>query len=136
MPDQPLISRPVSLLHAEALCILFASCGAYHLLFPRHWEFFAYLFLVPDLSLLAYLRGPGAAASVIYNGMHSYVLPGFLGILAVPLHSALIGELSMIWIAHISMDRMLGYGLKYSTSFRFTPIQSTANPVIASNRSG
>ena len=130
MTNQPLIARPVYLLHTEALCFLFASCGAYHLLFPHHWVLFACLFLAPDLSLLAYLRGPNAAASVIYNVVHSYVLPGLLGILAAPFHSALLGELSLIWIAHISLDRMLGYGLKYPTSFRFTHIQSTANPVI------
>lgn len=126
MSDQSIISRPVYLLHAEALCVLVASCGAYHLLFPHHWVLFASLFLVPDLSLLTYMRGSGAAASVTYNGMHSYVLPGFLGILAPPFHSALLGELSLIWIAHISVDRVFGYGLKYSTSFRFTHIQSTA----------
>ena len=130
MSEQPIISRPVSLLHAEALCVLVASCGEYHLLFPHHWVLFACLFLAPDLSLLTYLRGSGAAASVTYNAVHSYVLPGLLGLLAPLFHSGLLGELSLIWIAHISMDRMFGYGLKYPTSFRFTHIQSTAKPVI------
>lgn len=130
MTKQPLIFRPVSLLHIEALCFLFASCEAYYLLFPYHWILFACLFLVPDLSLLTYLRGPTAAGSVFYNVMHNYALPCLLGILAAPLSSALLGELSLIWIAHISMDRVLGYGLKYPVSFKFTHIQSTANPVI------
>ena len=136
MRNQPLISRPVYLLHAEAFCFLFASCGAYHLLFPHHWVLFACLFLVPDLSLLTYYRGPSAAASVIYNAMHGYVLPGLLGILAAPLHSALLGELSLIRVAHISMDRMFGYGLKYPASFRFTHIQSTANSVVETSGPG
>jgi hypothetical protein len=109
------------------LCVLVASCGTYHLLFPHHWVLFACLFLVPDLSLLAYLRGPGSAASALYNWMHSYVFPALLGILAAAFHSSLLGELSLIWISHIGMDRMLGYGLKYPTSFRFTHIQSTVS---------
>ncbi len=112
------------------MCFLFAASGAYHLLFPHHWVLFACLFLVPDLSLLTYLRRPSAVASVIYNVMHSYVPPSLLGVLAALFHSALLGELGLIWIAHISMDRMFGYGLKYPTSFQFTHIQSTANPVI------
>lgn len=130
MTQRPLILGPVVLLHAEALCFLLASCGAYHLLFPGHWVLFACLFLVPDLSLLMYVRGPSAAGSAFYNVMHNYALPCLIGITAAALHSALLGEVSLIWIAHISMDRTLGYGLKYPASFKFTHIQSTANPVI------
>jgi hypothetical protein len=29
----------------------------------------------------------------------------------------------MIWIAHIGMDRMLGFGLKYPTRFNATHLQ-------------
>ena len=130
MKSQPSLFRPVTLLRAEALCVLFASCGAYHLLFPHHWVMFACLFLVPDLSLLLFVRGPNAAASSVYNVVHSYVLPAGLGILAVFLRNALLGELSLIWTAHIGMDRMLGFGLKYPASFQFTHLQSAADPVI------
>lgn len=130
MKSQPSFSRPIYLLQAEAFCVLFAACGAYHLLFPHHWVMFACLLLVPDLSLLPYVRGTNAAASVFYNAVHSYVLPCLLGTLAVLLSSALLGEMSLIWISHISLDRVLGYGLKYPDSFRFTHIQSAANPVI------
>jgi hypothetical protein len=130
MESQPLISRPVVLLRAEALCVLVAACGAYHLLYPHHWLMFACLFLVPDLSLLLYARGPSAVASVFYNSVHSYVGPVVLGVVAVLSHQALPGELSLIWICHIGMDRALGYGLKYSGSFRFTHIQSAANPAL------
>lgn len=125
--------QPVYLLRTEACCFLFASCGAYHLLFPHHWVMFACLFLVPDLSLLTYARGPNAVASIVYNVMHSYVLPGLLGLFAAFYRSALLGEMSLIWICHISLDRVLGYGLKYPTSFQFTHIQSAADPVIVPN---
>ena len=131
MQKQPLLFRPVSLLRAEALCVLVASCTAYHLWFPHHWVMFACLFLVPDLSLLMYLRGPSAPASMVYNLLHGYVLPALLGALAVFSGHALFGELSLIWIGHIGMDRALGYGLKYPTSFQFTHIQSAAQPAAA-----
>ena len=31
--------------------------------------------------------------------------------------------LALIWLAHIGMDRLLGYGLKYSSGFKDTHIQ-------------
>ncbi len=130
MHDQPFFSRSVYLLRIEAFCVLFAACGAYDLLFPHHWVMFACLFLVPDLSLLTYVRGPNVMASIVYNLMHSYVYPALLGIVSVSSHRELLGKVSLIWIGHIGMDRMLGYGLKYPASFQFTHIQSTANPVI------
>lgn len=63
--------------------------------------------------------------------IHSYVLPALLGGLALHFESTLLGEVSLIWICHISLDRLLGYGLKYPTSFKFTHIQSAANPAVA-----
>ena len=40
--------------------------------------------------------------------------PGFA--LAAPLTLSI----AMIWLAHIGIDRALGYGLKYSAGFGFT----------------
>ncbi len=124
MTRQLSIVRPAFLLRAEAGCALLASCLAYHWLFPHHWGLFALLFLVPDLSLLLFLRGPGAVPSAGYNLVHSYVLPLSLGVTALARHGAMEGEVSLIWVAHIAVDRMLGFGLKYATSFQLTHIQS------------
>ena len=107
--------------------MLLIACMGYHLLFPHQWLLFACLFLFPDLSLFLFMRGPSTAASVVYNILHSYVLPACLGALAMLLSNALFGEISLIWSCHISFDRMLGYGLKYPFSFKFTHIQGTAS---------
>ncbi|NLE50171.1 MAG: DUF4260 domain-containing protein, partial [Chloroflexi bacterium] len=32
-------------------------------------------------------------------------------------------QIATVWIAHIGMDRALGYGLKYATGFKDTHIQ-------------
>ena len=37
-----------------------------------------------------------------------------------------LGEVSLIWICHIGMDRMIGYGLKYPLSFKNTHLQRVA----------
>ena len=133
MQTQPFLFRPVFLLHAEGFCGLFASCGAYYVFFPHHWAIFACLFLVPDLSLLLYTKEPSAVASVIYNSTHSYVFAAVIGVLAIILKSALLGQISLVWVAHISLDRAFGYGLKYANSFKFTHIQSAADPVLVPN---
>ena len=38
-------------------------------------------------------------------------------------HQDLITAVGIIWTAHIAMDRALGFGLKYPTSFKDTHIQ-------------
>jgi hypothetical protein len=37
-------------------------------------------------------------------------------------HAPLMG-VGLIWIAHIGVDRMLGFGLKYAEGFRVTHLQ-------------
>ena len=120
------LSNPAVLLRAEAACVLFVSMAAYHLLFPHHWVLFACLFLVPDLSLLLYLRGLNAYVSRIYNAVHNYVLPILLGAIGFYAKKFLLGEVSLIWICHIGMDRMIGHGLKYPLSFKNTHLQRVA----------
>ena len=56
----------------------------------------------------ACFRGPNVVASIVYNVIHSYVLRGLLGLLAVPFRCGLLGEISLIWIAHISLTGCLG----------------------------
>ena len=36
------------------------------------------------------------------------------------MNSPLTLSIAMIWLAHIGIDRALGYGLKYSAGFGFT----------------
>jgi hypothetical protein len=66
-----------------------------------------------DLSLAAYLAGSRAGAS-LYNVAHSYALPLALVLLDISVTSRLT-PLALIWIAHISCDRLIGSGLQYPT---------------------
>jgi len=83
------------------------------------WWVYAILFLVPDLSFAAYLAGPRFGA-VIYNAAHSYLAPMALMVTGFAASEPLILSIAMIWLAHIGIDRALGYGLKYSAGFGFT----------------
>jgi len=106
------------LLRAEGLVVLAASVAAYAQ-FGAGWGWFAALFLLPDLSFLAYLAGPRWGA-LAYNAAHSYL--GAVGLLAVGVLGAspLLLAAALVWCAHIGFDRLLGYGLKYGAGFGHT----------------
>ncbi len=87
------------------------------------WLTFAALFLAPDLSIAAYFAGPRVGAAV-YNALHWTVPALALAAFgwAAPSSGAL--AVALIWLAHIGMDRALGFGLKYGAGFRNTHLGS------------
>jgi hypothetical protein len=106
------------LLRLEGLT-LFAGMVLFYAVWGGSWSVFALLFLAPDLSFLAYLANSRAGA-IAYNAAHSYLAPGALMTLGFGFASPLTLSIAMIWLAHIGIDRALGYGLKYSAGFGFT----------------
>jgi hypothetical protein len=86
------------------------------------WWLFALLLLAPDLSALGYLVNVRVGAAT-YNLVHMQLLPVLL--LAVGYfggHQVLI-YLALIWLGHIGLDRLAGFGLKYPTKFQDTHLQ-------------
>jgi hypothetical protein len=107
-----------AVLRLEGAVVLGVALAAYAQ-FGLGWGVFALWLLAPDLSLLGYLAGPRVGAA-LYNAAHSYAGPVLLltlGVLAA-MPWAVAG--SLVWLAHIGMDRALGYGLKYTAGFAFT----------------
>jgi len=98
---------------------LFIGMTALYGAWGGSWWIYAALFFVPDLSLLAYLAGPKAGAA-FYNAMHTYMLPLILSFVGFGMALPLTLSISMIWMAHIGIDRALGLGLKYDAGFGFT----------------
>jgi len=72
--------------------------------------------LVPDVSMLGYLRDPRLGAFT-YNLAHNWSIG--LAVLGVGVWSGLSWVLlaGAILVAHVGMDRVAGYGLKLPTSF-------------------
>jgi hypothetical protein len=108
--------RTLLRLEGAALAI---ACMVFYSYFEGSWWMFAILLLAPDLSFLGYLGGPRVGAAT-YNVAHAAILPMLLGIVGMVLPSALAMHLALIWSAHIGIDRVLGYGLKYDAGFSFT----------------
>lgn len=113
-----MLDRPNRLLRLEALALLAAAVALYVLLGRPWWAFLVFLF-VPDLSMLGYAVGPRTGA-ISYNLVHSEVLPLVLLVGAAVASNATLGAAAAIWLAHIGLDRALGYGLKTSTGFHDT----------------
>jgi hypothetical protein len=106
------------LLRLEGLT-LFAGMVLLYAVWGGSWWIFALLFLAPDLSFIAYLLDARTGA-IVYNAAHSYMLPAALMTLGFALPDTLTLSIAMIWLAHIGIDRALGYGLKYEAGFGFT----------------
>ena len=80
---------------------------------------FALLILVPDLSMLGYLAGNRVGA-VAYNAVHVTTGPIVLTVIGLMDGDLRVVGVAMIWLAHVGIDRALGYGLKYQAGFSFT----------------
>ncbi|WP_287106138.1 DUF4260 domain-containing protein [Brevundimonas sp.] len=102
----------------EALALFGAALAAYaHM--DASWILFAVLFLAPDVSFAADLAGPSLGA-LGYNLAHSLIGPLVLGAVGLAASIPSATSVALIWLAHIGLDRALGYGLKSPEAFGVT----------------
>jgi hypothetical protein len=83
------------------------------------WWWFGLLLLAPDLSMSGYLKDPRIGAA-FYNLGHWLLWPAALLALGIPTGRGALIAAGSIWLAHIGMDRALGYGLKLEDGFQHT----------------
>jgi hypothetical protein len=112
---------PRFLLHVEGLAVLVGAPALYFAA-GYGWLILVLLLLVPDLSMLGYLGGPRLGA-LGYDVVHTYAGPVALGVIGVVGGYETAAQIALIWLAHIGVDRLLGYGLKYPTNFKDTHLQ-------------
>jgi len=72
--------------------------------------------------MLGYLVNARMGAAV-YNLVHTTTLPLFFVAFALLSKQLTLLPYLLIWLAHIGIDRMLGYGLKYPANFKDTHLQ-------------
>ncbi len=115
--NRPTVAR--ILLGLEGVAVLVGAILLYREFTDFGWVFFVALLFVPDAAMLPYLLNK-QAGMLGYNAAHTYLAPlVFMGV------SLLLGwgwglAAGLVWLAHIGMDRAVGYGLKYSTAFKDT----------------
>ncbi len=115
----------IRILRVEGLMILLAALVAYVIL-GFNWSLLLLLILVPDLFMAGYLKNTSWGAT-LYNIGHTYSLPLVLLGVNFVFHVPKLLPFALIWIAHIGMDRMLGFGLKHSSGFKDTHLGRIGN---------
>jgi hypothetical protein len=111
-------SSVLFLLRFEGLAMAVLS-AVFYARMGASWWLFAALWLTPDLSMLGYLAGPCWGAR-IYNALHTYVTPAALGVCGLLFNAHADVAVALIWVNHIGVDRLLGFGLKYADGFGYT----------------
>lgn len=109
-----------TLLKFEELAIFLGSIY----LFSRlnfAWWWFPALLLLPDLSMVGYLVNP-AVGAVLYNVAHHKALAVVVGLWGLATGNQTLMLAGVMLLAHSSMDRVAGYGLKYADSFKHTSL--------------
>jgi hypothetical protein len=109
---------PVWFERAENLAIGAAVVVAFvHLHFS--WWWLPAAFIAFDVSMAGYVLSNRVGA-VCYNLVHAYVVPGVLLLSYVVTGSRWVAFLGLLWAFHIAGDRVLGYGLKFTSGFQDT----------------
>ncbi len=83
------------------------------------WWWFLVLFLVPDIAMAGYIAGPKIGAWT-YNLTHHMGLATLIIIAGSILSLPWMEVAGIIMLGHSAFDRVLGYGLKHTDSFKHT----------------
>jgi len=90
------------------------------------WWWFLVLILAPDIGMLGYLFSSKIGA-ITYNLFHHKGLAILLYFLGMYFSSPIIQLAGIILFSHASLDRVLGYGLKYDKGFKYTHLGEIGN---------
>ena len=105
-------------LRAEGVATFVAGLAGF-LYLGLPWWGFALLLIVPDVSMVGYLRGPRLGA-IVYNVAHDLATGAAIAGVGLAIGSVPVAAAGAILVAHSGMDRMMGYGLKLPSSFKDT----------------
>jgi len=111
--------KPLDLIVRLEWAVVAAAAIVFYAWSGGSWWLFGLLILAPDLSMFGYLGGPRIGA-IAYNALHILIVPVLLLLVGYLSGHAVAIAVALIWIAHIAIDRALGYGLKLSTGFQDT----------------
>jgi hypothetical protein len=116
--DGTVTGTPRRWLRLEAVTLVAGALIAYSTT-DQPWWLIPLILLVPDVVMVGYLGGTRLGA-ITYNLAHSAPLPAAVIALGWWRHEPLVLAFGLVWLAHIGMDRALGYGLKYNDHFQHT----------------
>lgn len=112
------VGTPRRWLRVEGATLLVGSLIAYSTT-DQAWWLVPLTLLLPDLTMIGYLGG-ARLGSRLYNLGHSTPLPAAIIAIGWWQDKSLFVALGLVGLAHIGLDRLLGYGLKYRDHFQHT----------------
>lgn len=118
--------HPTPLLRGEGAAVAAVAIAALYVEGAPLW-LVVVLALAPDLGMVGYLRTPRVGAWT-YNSLHWYPLPLALGAGGVVWSVEFAVWSALVWIAHIGVDRAVGYGLKHEDGFASTHLSRGSTP--------
>jgi hypothetical protein len=83
------------------------------------WWWFPALLLIPDIGMIGYLINPKIGA-FFYNLFHHRLVAAAVTFYGLALGNEYWILAGIILFAHISFDRIMGYGLKFNDGFNHT----------------
>ena len=117
-----------NILKVEELGFLALFTAVYFHFYPGTWGLYLALFFAPDISFAFYLISARVGA-IAYNILHHKGVMAAVVLIGLFLQDDLIIKIGLIFLAHSSFDRVLGYGLKYPDSFSHTHLGWIGNKV-------
>jgi hypothetical protein len=83
------------------------------------WWWYLILFLAPDIGMVGYVANPRGGA-ITYDLVHHKAVAVTAYVVGASLGSPVLQLVGVIILGHSSLDRVFGYGLKYTDSFKHT----------------
>ena len=112
------MNNPITFQRVESAALFAAATFVY---FHNHlsWIFYLLLLFSFDIFMIGYAVNNRVGA-FMYNIGHSMIVPSVL-IISYAVHpNRIILGCACLWVAHIGIDRALGYGLKLTSGFQHT----------------
>lgn len=105
----------------EAGVLIISIFLLYKLNLHLSWWLYLILFLSPDIGMVGYLVNTKVGA-ITYNLLHHKSVGITLLIIGLLQPNNYFLFAGLLFLAHSSFDRILGYGLKYADNFKHTSI--------------
>lgn len=90
------------------------------------WWWFPVLLFLPDIGMIGYVINAKVGAFT-YNLIHHRLVSSVVALYAIIYSNEIWMLVAIILFAHVSLDRILGYGLKYNDSFHNTHLGKIGN---------
>ena len=107
-----------NLLRTEEIMLFIFSVVLFANLHQPWWIYFAF-FLAPDISMAGYLANTKTGA-LTYNFVHHKGVAVLVWLIGIATGNIILQMAGLLLLGHSSLDRVLGYGLKYPDSFQHT----------------